>query len=275
MAVEDFDDEAADHARSDRAGSSRISNSGTRLDDVELVAAMRRNETGAFREFFARFSPLIRAVARSRRSSAIDLTEQVTEFLDDAAMGLAGVTRPVPRALAAYLVASFRNHTRDAERNRRCRERIDDECAEEAGGVSERVVRSASSEDSVRRTQGPLVQKPTLTPAIERLALELESGLTGDDRQLLAWLGARVPQREIAVWLGATHGAVRVRVTRLRTRLRDTAFRHFHRIDGADRQELIRFFRRIDVAIPGTLEDDRRGAGARVEHRTRKEDHDP
>ncbi len=221
-----------------------------RWSDAALVAAMRRGETGALREFFARFAPLITALARRRPLSSADVTERVTDFLDDAVLRLSHATTPVPRALAGYLAASFRRRDGNSVRDLRCRERLRDAYAVDVGGRSERVIASASSEDAVRRSHGPGWEGSAPSPAVERLALALEQELSDEERQLLAWLGARVPQREIAVWIGTTHGATRVRISRLRARLRDAALHHAYRLDGPDRAEITRFFRRVDVEIP-------------------------
>jgi len=221
-----------------------------RWGDAALVAAMRRGERGAFHEFFARFAPLVMALARANRLPSTDLTERITEFLDDAAMRLILASTPMPRTLAAYLAASFRKRARNTARDLRCRETLRDCYATDSGSGTERAVADASSEDAIRTSFGPGWEGVPLSPAVERLARAIEQGLSDDERLLLAWLGARVPQRQIAAWLGVSHGAVRVRVTRLRARLRDAALRYAYRLDGADRRELDRFFRRIDIAAP-------------------------
>ena len=221
-----------------------------RWSDADLVASMRRNEDGAFHEFFARFAPLVTALARARRASGAEVTERVTDFLDDAALRLCRVTTPVPRTLAGWLATAFRRRDMNSMRDLRCRERLRDEYSSDAGGRSERVILTASSEDAVRVSHGPGWEGAALSPVIEQLALALEQGLSLEERQLLAWLGARVPQREIAAWLGATHGATRVRIARLRARLRDAALRYAYRLDGPDRIELTRFFRRADIVMP-------------------------
>jgi RNA polymerase sigma factor (sigma-70 family) len=211
---------------------------------------MRRNEAGAFHEFFSRFAPLVTALARARRMPSAGLTERVNEFLDDAALRLARIASAPPHSLAAYLAAAFRRRDHNRVRDLRCREELRDAYSVDAGGGSERTILSATSEDAVRISHGPGWERATLSPAIERLALALEEGLSNDERQLLAWLGARVPQREIALWLGVTHGAMRVRITRLRARLRDAALRHAFRLEGPERAEIARFFRRVDIEIP-------------------------
>ena len=246
-----------------------------RWADAALVAAMRRNEAGAFREFFARFAPLITALARSRPSASSELSERVTDFLDDAALNLCRATTPVPRTLAAWLAAAFRRRDHNRMRDLRVRERLREEYAADAGAASERVVVTASSENALRESHGPGWDGAALSPAMEQLALALEQGLSAEERQMLAWLGARVPQREIAAWLGTTHGATRVRITRLRARLRDAALRYAHRLDGPDRDELGRFFRRVEIAMPALAGPPARGAGTRSDSHLAVEEHDP
>ena len=219
-----------------------------RWSDAALVEGMRRNEPGSFREFFERFQPLVAALARVAPIAEAEREERIVEFLDDAALRLSVVSATVPRSIAAYLAASFRRRTLNGARDRRCRERLRHAYAADAGASSERVVASASSESAIRASHGPGWEPGALAPAIERLALELERGLTVEERQMLAWLAQRVPQREIASWLGITHGALRARVTRLRARLSDAAVRYAFRIDGSDRAELDRFFKRIDIS---------------------------
>ena len=214
---------------------------------------MRRNEDGAFREFFERFAPLIAALARVHPLPGTDGDERVTEFLDDAAMRFCLPTTPLPRSLTAYLAASFRKRSLNGARDLRNRVRLRDDNAVGAGGLAERAMPGAVSENSLRTSYGPGLEAPLLGQAIERLAAELERGLSPEERRVLGWLGQRVPQREVAAWLGTTHGALRVRVARLRARLRDAAFRYADRLDGNERAEIDRFFRRIDVVVPTSL----------------------
>ena len=146
---------------------------------------------------------------------------------------------------------SFRKRALNTARDLRCRETLRERYATDAGGGGERALHDAASEDAIRRSFGPAWEGVPRSPAIDRLARAVEQGLSDDERLLLAWLAARVPQRQIAAWLGVGHGAVRVRVTRLRARLRDSALRHAYRLDGEERRELDRFFRRIDIAVAG------------------------
>jgi hypothetical protein len=233
-----------------------------RCTDEALVAAMRRSERGAFREFFERFAPLVDAIARLHRLPDTDASERVMEFLDDAALRLCLPTTRVPRSLAAYLAASFRKRSLNGIRDAHRRLRLRDGHATEGGGSTERTLPGTVSESTARAAHGPWLEPPVLAPAIERLALELERGLAPDERRLLGWLAQRVPQREIAEWLGTTHGALRVRITRLRARLRDAAFRYADRLDSSERIELDQFFRRVDIVAPASRA--RSSAGDRI-----------
>ena len=136
--------------------------SARRWSDTALVAALRRNEPGAFREFFERFAPLIMAVARLHRIPATDVDERVTEFLDDAAMRLWLPTTPVPRSIAAYLAAAFRRRSFNCARDLRRRALLRDEGAADTGSLAERVVASAVSEDALRTSYGPDLEPPAL-----------------------------------------------------------------------------------------------------------------
>src|SRR4030095_11898710 len=86
-----------------------------------------------------------------------------------------------------------------------------------AGGAGdgERVVREACSEASIRASAGPAAEVPALSPVLERLSRVIDAGITDEERQILRWVSASIPQRLIAEWLGETHkpdagGGVRV-----------------------------------------------------------------
>jgi hypothetical protein len=61
---------------------------------------------------------------------------------------------------------------------------------------------------------------------------------------MLAWVSNAVPMREIAAWLGIGYSAAKVRLSRLRSRLREHALRHVNECTGAERQALVAFLRR-------------------------------
>lgn len=216
--------------------------------DDELIGAMRRHERTAFEEFFARFAPMLEALARLRRVSAGERESIVTEFLDDAAMRLVIHTTPVPRALAAYLAVSFKRWHLNRLRDDRRRDELVTAHAAESAAQGERAVLGASSEAALRGARGPGHESAATSPVLAHLVLVLENGLAERDRQLLGWLSQHVPQREIAGWLGVTHGALRVRVSRLRRCLRQAAARHAETLDGDAREELERLLRfRLEI----------------------------
>jgi RNA polymerase sigma factor (sigma-70 family) len=214
------------------------------LPDADLVLAMRRHESDAFHEFFARHAPMLELLAGTRRVPRAEREALVTEFLDDVAMRLVSHTTPVPRSLAAYLVVSFRRWHLNRVRDARRREELGAEHALETGAGQERAILGATSADAIRASQGPDHEDETHAAPIERLALAIENRLGASERQLLEWLGQRVPQRIIAEWLGVTHGAIRVRVTRLRRRLRAVASEYVAGLSEPERETVERFLRR-------------------------------
>ena len=87
-----------------------------------------------------------------------------------------------------------------------------------------------------------------LSPVLERLSRVVDAGITDQERQILRWVSASVPQRLIAEWLGITHNAARVRVLRLRERLIDLALHADTAWSPRERQELYEFFRRAGLS---------------------------
>jgi len=214
------------------------------LADVELVAAMRRNDLRALHEFSLRFRPLLLDQARRAGIPAGEREECVAEFLVDLAVRLVEMER-APRALAAYLAAAFRNRTASAHRDQARRDARDAGEASEIGGGGERAVASACSEHSLRVVRGPGADDGTpLPPAVAALATQLRARLTDPERELLTWAAHYVPTRVIAGWLGVGHSAAKLRLWRLRARLRGDAVRYAAALPLAEREELLRFFRR-------------------------------
>jgi len=104
------------------------------------------------------------------------------------------------------------------------------------------------SEASIRASAGPAAEAPPLSPVLERLSRIIDAGITDDERQILRWVSASIPQRLIAEWLGITHNAARVRVLRLRERLIELALRDAGPWRPGERQELYEFFRRSGLS---------------------------
>jgi DNA-binding CsgD family transcriptional regulator len=109
-------------------------------------------------------------------------------------------------------------------------------------------VREVCSEASIRASAGPAAEPPPLSPVLERLSRVVDAGITAEERQLLRWVSASIPQRLIAEWLGVTHNAVRVRVLRLRDRLMDIALRADGPWSPGEREALYDFFRRSGLS---------------------------
>jgi hypothetical protein len=227
------------------------------LADAELVAAMRRNDLRALHEFSLRFRPLILDQARRAGIPAGEREECVAEFLVDLALRLVEMER-VPRTLAAYLAAAFRNRAASAHRDRARRDARDAGEASEVGGGGERAVASACSEHSLRVVHGPGADDGApLPPAVAALAGRLHARLTESERELLTWAAHYVPTRVIAGWLGVGHSAAKLRLWRLRARLRDDTVRYAAALAPAEREELLRFFRRaaaLDEDALATIE---------------------
>ena len=206
---------------------------------------MRREESAAFQDFFAWYSPLLMREARRLGVPPDQCEEVVIGCLDDAAVGLMQHTAPIPRSLAAYLVTALRHDVFNESRRVR-RERSHNEVAyREMSNQRQRVVMEGCSEASLRASGGPDWESIPLAPAIARLAESLDATLAAEERRLLLWVGQWVPQTLIAEWLGISYGATRARVLRLRARLRLAAERHVEGAGAADRAVLEGFFRRL------------------------------
>jgi DNA-directed RNA polymerase specialized sigma24 family protein len=229
--------------------------------DQELIERMRRNETLAFHELFWRFQTLLVRYAKQFGVQPALREETVVETLNDAAVPLMKYSTPVPRSLVAYLVGSLRHRVGASARAARRVAEGQREFTDE-GEAAELLARS-SSEASVRASRGQWSDPPVLSPALERLASALDEGLTSEERMILDWVARWVPQRVIAEWVGMTHGALRIRVWRLRERLREAAVVYADHLSPAERLELKDFFRRTAMLRREDVGD---SAPARVRH---------
>lgn len=206
--------------------------------DMELVAAVRHGDFEALREFYARFEPLLARYA-SRAGLAFECWEdEAHDVLCDVVLALlAGDarTRGGVRSVHAYVIRAFRNRMLDSHRASARRD---------ARESDERMVLESCSEYAIRESAGALSESHESLPAIARLATVLDAALTAEERQMLTWVSNAVPMREIAQWLGVGYSAAKVRLSRLRSRLRERALRHVNECAGAEREELVEFLRR-------------------------------
>ena len=210
---------------------------GSLWTDQELIQRMRADDHFAYREYFARFQPLLVDRARLLGVQPALRDEMAMDTLGDAAMTLTRYTRPVPQSLTGYLVRALHHRAARAARG----ESMGSDAEEDDGEV---IARASGSRASARASQ-PLGTEPApLLPALERLASALDDGLSEEERMILSWVSHWVPQREIAEWLGVSHGAIRIRIFRLRERLRDAALQYNMRASAAEQLALQDFFRR-------------------------------
>jgi RNA polymerase sigma factor (sigma-70 family) len=225
--------------------------------DVEILAAMRRDEAGAFTRFIERFHRLLLDYARRAGMPSPDRDELVGELLDDVALQLMTRNTPLPENPRLYLLSALRHRLLNARRARGRRDRVVSEAVRDAYGdydVSTAADAAAGcSEASVHASRGPAWERATLPPVLERLSARLDESLRDDERQLLVAVAENIPQREVAEWLGVSYVVARKRLERLRARLTDVAMRYANTLEPDDARELQRFFRRCRARIGASL----------------------
>lgn len=216
---------------------------------ASFVAAIRRGETTALRQLFLFYAPLLRDQARRMSVPPEDRDELVTTLLDDVVLRLQEDELP-PRELGRYLVAALRNRARNAHRDRKRREASSDRAYTEHGAARERIVAECHSQYGLRQaeTADPDDVLP-LRSAIEKLATRSAQALSDMERELMVGVSRHVPLRELALHAGISYGAIRVRLHRLRERMLKLVRQHVATLEGAERQELERFFRRAGVSL--------------------------
>jgi DNA-directed RNA polymerase specialized sigma24 family protein len=215
------------------------------MGDAALVAALRCEDEGALRELYLRFRPMLLVVAARCGVPSGEREALVEDCLTDIAIHFITLPAPPPRSLPAYLARSLRNRLLNAQRARRRAAAAED--ADPAAGPSEGQL--AGSSEHARRASGSLEAAP-LSPALQRLAASLVSGLGEDDRLLAVWMSHCAPTRDIAVWLGIAHKAAQKRIERLRERLQGAALRYVESVGSEERRELLTFLGRATLA-PG------------------------
>jgi hypothetical protein len=213
--------------------------------DRTLLDAVRALELGAIEEFIERFQHVALVQARRLRIPREERKGWVIELLYDVCAALARERRAAPpRSLVAYLITACKRKAFAALRDRALREVRERDAADDVAGTGERAVVTCASEYSLRAMYGPASEASELPPVLERLVSMFDEGVSEDERQLLSWLGQRIPYSTIAGWLGMQRSAVIKRVTRLRARLIDAALRYGEGLEPDERHELLRFLRR-------------------------------
>lgn len=209
-----------------------------------FVAAIRRADESALKEFFIYFQPVLLEQARRLRIPTANANEIVTTFLDDKVTELAKMDIE-PASLAGYVVRSFRNRVFNLRRDQNKRDEIHDGAMSYVGSTSERVVAECHSAYGLRATLSPDDdQAPFLRPALIKLSEYSAAQLTTDEIGLLMAMGDRVPMREIAEWLGISYANCRVKAHRLRERITKLALQYMTALEPAERDEVQRFLKR-------------------------------
>ncbi|MDQ2889008.1 MAG: hypothetical protein M3R65_00450 [Gemmatimonadota bacterium] len=231
---------------------------GRKLEDVELLAGVRRNDLRALCRFVERFEPLLRDQARRLGVNRSERRNVVTGFLDDMLVKLA--TSPVsqvPRSLSSFVVTSFRNVVADIHRDLLMRERQSRGQEEFLG--SQHVVRAGCSEFALRSAEGPSFGEEISAAAATVFVKKLVETCSRDERQLLVWTAHRVPLRECARWLGISYESAKQRIFRLRVRLLRESAVHLAGLSDQDRAAVERLLSRAGVR---TDNDTTRGTAA-------------
>jgi len=229
------------------------------MSNAELIAAVRKGSFEALREFYARFEPLLARYAVRAGVSLESWEDDAHDVLSDVVLSLISAekrarTKPRDdvRDIHSYIQRAFRNRMLTAHRSAARRDQRDARAISSDAATSERMVLATCSESAVRASGGDNGDVSTVSPAIARLAAVLDAELTFDERQMLTWVGNAVPMRDVASWLGINYSAAKVRLSRTRSRLRERALRHVHECAGAEREELVAFFRRSSGDAGGT-----------------------
>lgn len=244
--------------------------------DGELVAAMRRGIPGALQEFIERYHRLVILVGGSNHIPADEREHWAEERLHHIALRLMD-QREVPSSLRAYVVMWCVRCALARDRDQRARRHIESEQTLDLAGVSphgrsESVLSATASEGSIRDAAGPVSDPALLPVALERLVSAMQEGLTEEERRLLSWVAQRISYTTIAAWLKEPRSTVVSRVTRLRARLLEAAYRYTWWLDRADHAEVLKFFRRTGVFSEAELDmlEQRRATSAEVARRVER-----
>jgi hypothetical protein len=157
-----------------------------------------------------------------------------------------------PASLAALVTTCSKRSALARERALKARQRIEAENTLELEGVQddgrrEHAVSTTTSQGSIQDTVGPAWEPSPLPVSLERLVAAMEEGLSEDERQLLSWVAQRISFTMIAMWLNEPRSTVVSRVTRLRIRLLEAAYRYSWWLDRVGHAEVLKFFRRTGV----------------------------
>jgi RNA polymerase sigma factor (sigma-70 family) len=205
--------------------------------ELELAARLRRGDEDAIAELYARYLPLLVSMTRQHRVLPSEREDLAMDVLTEAALQLRRPEARAPRSLPGLLATMLRRRVLD----RRRREAV------QVPVVHVDDVPEAALVQGDERHRAPMGEASALT----RLADHIEAHVDDTELVILHWLGERVPQRIIAEWLGLSHGAVRMRIGRLRDRLREVVRTYCLATDSESHEALARFFGRFAAGSAG------------------------
>ena len=204
-------------------------------EDARLLEGLRRGDAAVVAELYDRYVEVLVGVARQQRVPPSERRELARDVVAEVVMQLLRPGARMPRNLPGFLTTGLRRRVID-RRRRQAR----------APEVSLDETRDADVVDRVELEQR--APEAGGVHALARLADHLESHVDDVELHILHWLGERVPQRVIAEWLGMSHGALRMRVARLRDRLREVTRGYCLAVDRESQEQLARFFARYGRA---------------------------
>lgn len=229
---------------------------------ARFLAAVANGDERALRQLFVAFAPLLREQARSLGVRDEDREPLVFKVLETFALRLLDERR-VPREIARYLVGALRNEARKLRRDERRRQGWYDRACDQHSGTTERVVAECHSAYGMRTSRGveelsdagdmdedAVGRRPgdAATP-IEQLGARAALAFSVEERQMMVGVSRGVPMRVIAEQLGIEYGTARVRVHRIRERLRSLLGGYVAELEGNEKREVERFFRRAGVDL--------------------------
>jgi DNA-directed RNA polymerase specialized sigma24 family protein len=217
------------------------------ISDAALILEMRARVPAAWAEYDARYRPLLEAYAERMRIPRWERFACISEVLDDVALYLADRAGDPPASLEGYLVRAVRNRYLKIKRAAIRREQHYSQ-AVAFDGDAEHVIRELCSEDALRASAGPGAESAAHSSyALQQLAALLGAQLSAEEMQMLGWVGAGVPRRQIAEWLGLGYDAARKRIYRVSRRLYAQLPAMLDGMSAAERAEVGRFLRRIGL----------------------------
>lgn len=227
---------------------------------ASFLAAIARGDERSLRLLYVGFAPLLREQAQVLEVRDEDLEPLVCTVLANFALHLVEA-RHAPREVARYLVGALRNEARKLHRDERRRQGWYDRAGGHHARTGERIVAECHSEYGVRTSLGVddpadgdadgLDRAVAATP-VERLGASAALAFSPEERTLLVGVSRGVPIRVMAEQLGIEYGTARVRVHRTRERLRKLAAGYVATLEGEERREVERFFRRAGVNLAPT-----------------------